>query len=523
MPPGKYGNAVRGRRLSIREDFSMLAHLLEASAVIFSPLTFCCIFGGVLLGIVFGIIPGLTATLAVILLIPITYGLDPLSGIAVLIGVYIGGISGGLVSATLLGMPGTPSSISTVFDGFPLTKKGEPGKALKVGITANLVGTLIGWCFLITLASQLADLALRFGPVEYVAAIFFGFTTVVSLSGDSPGKGIVVTLLGLVVCTIGTEPVLGTQRNTFGLGLLTGGISAVPAMIGLFVLGEVFRSLESKDPDLKMKDVTFKNSGSFTWEEIRASVPNFLRSGLIGVGIGILPGIGGSLANFVAYDQAKKASRNPESFGTGNIQGIIASETSNNAVIGGALIPMMALGIPGDVVSAALMGGLMLHGLQPGPMLFVEHPVFIWGVYLSFLVSSLLMFGSMMLAGTRVLPYILLVPRRFLLPGVVVASVVGCYNLDYSITDMWTTLVFGILGYFLSKHEYPLAPLVISLVLGSMFEKQLRLTLMYNAGDLFAPILGSPIASGFILAAFLSLGYSLLRSLKQRKEKTQAA
>ncbi len=473
----------------------MLMHILEASAVIFSPLTFCSILGGVLLGIVFGIIPGLTATLAVILLIPITYGLDPISGLAVLIGVYIGGISGGLVSATLIGMPGTPASITTVFDGFPLTKKGQAARALKVGITANFVGTMIGWLFLISIAPQLAHIALSFGPIEYVAVIFFGLSTVVSLSGDSVVKGVIVALLGLALCTIGTEPVLGSARNTFGFSGLTGGISAVPAMIGLFVLGEVFASLESKEPQITAGQVSFKDSGSFPLREIRASSGNFLRSGLIGVGIGLLPGIGGSLANFVSYDQAKKASKEPETFGTGNIQGIIASETANNATIGGALIPMMALGIPGDVVSAALMGGLQLHGLQPGPMLFVENPVFIWGIYIAFIVSAFLMYASMMLAGTRVLPMILRVPKRFLLPVVVVASVVGCYNLDYSITDMWCTLFFGVLGYFLSKYKFPLPPLVISLVLGSMFEKQLRLALMDGKGDLMGPIMGSPIAT----------------------------
>ncbi|MDL2209903.1 tripartite tricarboxylate transporter permease [Desulfovibrio sp. OttesenSCG-928-O18] len=494
----------------------MLPHILEASAVIFSPFTFCSILGGVLLGILFGIVPGLTATLAVILLIPITYGLDAISGIAVLIGVYIGGISGGLVSATLIGMPGTPSSITTTFDGFPLTKKGEASKALKIGISANLVGTVSGWLFLISVAPQLARIALQFGPIEYVAVIFFGLTTVVSLSGDSVAKGVIVTLLGLVLCTIGTEPVLGTPRNTYGFESLNGGMTPIAAMIGLFVLGEVFRSLESKDPDLKAKDVSFKSGGSFSLSEIKASIPNFIRSGLIGVGIGILPGIGGSLANFVAYDQAKKASNEPETFGTGNIQGIIASETANNAVIGGALIPMMALGIPGDVVSAALMGGLQLHGLEPGPMLFTENPVFIWGIYISFLLSAFLMFAAMMLAGTRVLPFILLIPKKYLLPVVVLASIVGCYNLNYSTTDMWVTLGFGILGYFLSKYKFPLAPLVISLVLGSMFEKQLRLALMDGKGDLFGPLFGSPIATGFILLGALSIGYSMYKTRKAK-------
>lgn len=467
--------------------------------------------GGVLLGLLFGIIPGLTATLAVILLVPITYGMSAVISISVLIGVYIGGISGGLVSAILIGMPGTPSSITTAFDGFPLAKQGKARKALTAGIAANFVGTLIGWIFLVAIAPQLARLALKFGPFEYVAVILFGLTTVISLSGDSIFKGCIVGLAGLAICTIGSDPITGISRNTIGLDFLSGGINAVPAMIGLFVVAEVFRECENQVMKVEGEKLKVSADSRFTWLEFIRGLPNLIRSSLIGVAIGILPGIGGSLANFVAYDQAKKASPDPESFGHGNIQGVLASESANNAVIGGALIPMLALGIPGDVVTAALMGGLQLHGLEPGPLLFTENPKFISAVYTAFLINALLMFIFMMLLGNRILPKLLLVPKKFLLPVVLVASTVGCYNLGYSIVDMWTAVIFGIVGYVMGKFNYPVTPMIISLVLGKVLEKQLRLALLMGKGSLL-PLFTEPLSLLFIILGLLSLAISLRRT-----------
>ncbi|MBS6830380.1 MAG: tripartite tricarboxylate transporter permease [Desulfovibrio sp.] len=473
--------------------------------------TLLLLSGGVLLGLLFGIIPGLTATLAVILLVPMTYGMSAVASISVLIGVYIGGISGGLVSAILLGMPGTPSSITTAFDGFPLAKQGKARKALTAGIAANLVGTLTGWSFLVAIAPQLARLALQFGPFEYVAVILFGLTTVISLSGGSIFKGCIVGILGLAICTIGMDPITGMPRNTFGLDFLSGGINAVPAMIGLFVVAEVFRECENQAVRIMGDKLRVADDSRFTWQEFIRGLPNLIRSSLIGVGIGILPGIGGSLANFVAYDQAKKASPEPESFGKGNIQGVLASESANNAVIGGALIPMLALGIPGDVVSAALMGGLQLHGLEPGPLLFTENPQFVSAVYIAFLINAILMFVFMMLMGNRILPKLLLVPKKYLLPIVLVASTVGCYNLGYSIVDMWTAVVFGVVGYVMGKCNYPVTPMIISLVLGKMLEKQLRLALLMGKGSLL-PLFTHPLCLLFIILALLSLFISFRRA-----------
>lgn len=476
--------------------------MLEYVLPIVEPFNLLLITLGVLWGLVFGMIPGLTATLAVVVLIPITYGMGAVAGISMLIGIYVGGISGGLISAILIGMPGTPASIATTFDGFPMAKKGLGEKALGIGITSNLVGTLIGWVFLVTLAPQIARLGLRFGPFEMVGVIIFGLTAVISLSGDSMIKGLVMTLFGLLVSTIGLDPTYAMPRNTFGTEFLMSGVSAVPAMIGLFVISQVF--IESQNLGQKfIIPRPEKIRHSFTMAEFRESVPNFARSGLIGMLIGVLPGIGGALSNFLAYDQAKKASKHPETFGTGDIQGIVASETANNASIGGALIPMLSLGIPGDAVTAVLLGGLMLHGLAPGPMLIRENPEIVYGVFTALFVATLAMYFIMM-GGRRIFPALLRIQKVYLLPVVLAAGIVGCYNLQYSLQDVWIAVIFGVVGYFLILHKYPLTPIVITLVLGKMLEENLRLGLLASESGAL-PLFTRPIALIFMLASLVSV------------------
>ncbi len=478
----------------------MTGGLFEAAAAVFNPATFIQIFLAVCLGIVFGIIPGLTATLAVILLIPLTYGMSPTTGISILIGLYIGGISGGLVSAILLGMPGTPSSIATAWDGFPLAKKGFGGKALKAGIISNLVGTTVSWLFLITLAPEIAAIALKFGSVEYVSVLIFGFVTVIALSGDSWVKGVVGCILGLAICTIGTDPTTGVVRNTFGFDRLLGsGIDATPAMIGMFVVAEVIINLTPGHADAMNKDRLYeKYTQRFTLAEVGKSWWNMLRSSLIGVGIGILPGLGGNVACVVAYERCKKAAKDPETFGKGNIQGVVASETANNATIGGAMIPMLTLGIPGDIVTAALIGGLMLHGLQPGPLLFLEHPIFVHSIYISFALATVMMFVVMYVASDTILPKLLLVPKEYLMPIVLIACTVGCYNLNYNLSDMWITLAFGILGVVFARFGIPTTPVIISMILGRLFETNLRGALIDTRGSI-VPFFTHPISLAFLL------------------------
>ncbi|MDR2055965.1 MAG: tripartite tricarboxylate transporter permease [Desulfovibrio sp.] len=483
-----------------------------ASALSWSTVGWVCL--GTLYGLIFGIIPGLTAMLAVIILIPVTYSMAPVTGISMLVGVYIGSISGGLVAAILLGMPGTPSSITTALDGFALTRQGQAGRALGIGITSNLVGCLIGWFFLVLGAPLIANFAVNFGPVEYVSVVIFGLTVVISLSGDSLPKGALMAAFGLMLSTIGIDPINGMARNTLGLSFLEGGISFVPALIGLFVVAQVFNELKNMNaahiiPQTSVSRVVM------TWREMRESAGNFLRSALIGVFIGILPGVGASLSTFVSYDQAKKASKNPETFGKGNIQGIVASETTNNAGIGGALIPLLSLGIPGDAITAALLGGLQIHGIEPGPLLASEHPELISGVFIYFLIATVCMYLTMILIGARVFPIVLRVRKSFLMPLVLVFSLIGCYNISYSITDVWVSFLFGIMGFFLSRHGYPLVPLVITIVLGSMFEKQLRTALLLTKGSLL-PFVTTPVSMLFLILSAFSVYYALRQRSGQR-------
>lgn len=489
--------------------------ILNAISFSLSPLPLALNLAGTVFGIIFGAIPGLTATLAVILLIPLSYGLDPTMGICMLVGVYIGGVSGGLVSATLLGMPGTPASIVTSLDAFPMAQRGEGGRALGVGITSNLVGCLIGWVFLVSLAPGIARFAVQFGPIENVAVLVFGFTAVISLAGDSLLRGMVMLFLGLAFSTVGLDPINSMPRNTMGLDALANGVDTLPAMIGLFVIAQALSEMDVLAKKYIIPQTTVKNS-FMRLSELKESLGNFIRSGLIGTGIGILPGIGGALSGFVCYDQARKASKDPDSFGKGNIQGIVAAETSNNAAVAGALIPFLALGIPGDSVTAALIGGLQIHGLNPGPVLFAKNFDLVCNVFAAFLISSVFMFFFMMLLGTYVFPIILRVQKKYVLPLVVVLSLIGCYNMNFTINAVWVAIVFGIIGYFLNKASFPNVPLVIGIILGAMFERQLRIAMIQTDGSLL-PFVTEPISLFFLVLAFLSLSFSLYSMARKRK------
>ncbi|MCQ2554349.1 MAG: tripartite tricarboxylate transporter permease [Clostridia bacterium] len=477
----------------------MIANLIElctSAAIIW-------MFVGVSLGLVFGAVPGLSATLAVVLLIPFTYSMSTEIGLATLIGAYIGGISGGLVSAIMINMPGTPSSVATTFDGFPLAQQGRAGKALGVAVTSSFIGTVASWIVLVLFAPYLSKLALAFSPFEMTMAIIFGLSAVISLSGESIHKGVVSAMLGLVLCLIGIDDASFAKRATFGSPTLSGGIPYMAALIGLFVISEVFNQYEK----ISEKYIVPKQKIDHVWmtgKEFVESIPNFIRSSLIGIFIGILPGIGGSFANFVTYDQAKKASKDPDSFGKGNIQGVVASECGNNATIGGALIPMVAMGIPGDIVTAALMGGLMLKGAAPGPYFMREHAELADTIFNSVLLSSFLMFILMMLIGIRVFPIILRLPKFVLLPGVMVMTLAGIYNLNYSITELFVGLGMGLVGYILDKFKYPKTPLVITLILGRSFEVYVRRALTMSDGSL-APFVTRPIALVFLLATVAAL------------------
>ncbi|MBO4838411.1 MAG: tripartite tricarboxylate transporter permease [Lachnospiraceae bacterium] len=484
-----------------------LVELLTSDAIIW-------LIMGVSLGLVFGAIPGLSATLAVVLLIPFTYSLSAETGIATLIGAYVGGISGGLVAAIMINMPGTPSSVATTFDGFPMAKQGRAGKALGVGVISSFFGTLFSWGALVLFAPKLSAITLKFGPYEMVGAILFGLTAVISLSGESLHKGLVSAALGLALCLIGIENGSFAKRATFNNPMLAGGIPYMPALIGMFVISEVLNQFEKIDEKYLVPKQKLKGA-YMTLKEFIESLPNMIRSSFVGLLIGILPGIGGSFANFVTYDLAKRSSKHPETFGKGNYQGVVASESGNNATIGGALIPMVCLGIPGDIVTAALMGGLMLKNASPGPYFMREHGDLANTIFNSLLIASLVMLVIMLLIAIRVFAVVLRLPKYVMLPLVLVMALAGIYNINYSIPEMFVGLIMGVFGYMLDKFKYPKTPLVITLILGKSLELYFRRGLVLSSGSLL-PFVQRPYSLAFLILTVIALAVPFVSKARKK-------
>ncbi|MDK2822617.1 MAG: putative tricarboxylic transport rane protein [Clostridia bacterium] len=478
------------------------------------------ITGGVMLGLVFGAIPGLTATLGIALAIPITFILSPLEAMATLGGIFIGGISGGLVSATLINMPGTPSSICTTFDAAPLAQKGRASEALSIGVFSSFIGGIFSWIVLVTVSPQLAKIAIQFGPYEYFWLAVLGISVIIGLGGDAPSKAFVAAVIGLLISMIGVDPVDGLERFTFGLGPLRSGFSLIPTMVGLFVVSEVLLGIEDIKKkyvlaDQKIKKLSIKS----VLVNYKESIANWLRSSVIGTFLGILPGVGGAIANFICYDIAKKFSKNPQNFGKGEPQGIIASETGNNATTGGALVPMLTLGIPGDSVTAVMLGALLLHGVRPGPMLFQVNKSFVSGFFLAVLIANVIMLFLMFGGGIRFFIKALTIPRWFLFPLVLVMIVAGSWTLQYSTFDVWSALFLGFMGYFLRKLKYPMAPMVLGVILAPIMEENFRRAMVHSQGALM-PFFTRPYSAIIVVAIFLSIFTSLWFAKKQFKTGT---
>lgn len=345
-------------------------YIIQSIGLLFQPIAFFVLFVGTVVGIIFGAIPGLTATLGVSLLLPLTFGMSSEIGMALLIGVWIGGISGGFISAALIGIPGTPSSIATCFDAYPMTKKGQVVKALTTGIVATFIGTFLSTIIAAFVSPLIADMALKFGPWEYFSLCVCALTMVATLSKGDMFRGLAGAFLGIAFSTVGLSPIDGNPRFSFGSVYLSAGLNILALMLGIFAIKQVLKDFA--DGTQVFPEVNLKISGfGITAKEVISNLWNIFRSFMIGLWIGFLPGMGSGLSNLVAYAQAKQSSKHPEEFGKGIVDGVWASEISNNASIGGAIIPMLAFGIPGDSVTAILLGGLMVHGIQPGPLLFI--------------------------------------------------------------------------------------------------------------------------------------------------------
>lgn len=476
---------------------------------ILQPLTLFIMVLGVFGGILVGIIPGLSATMAVALLIPFTFNMEPSIAISLMVVVYVGGISGGCLSAILIRMPGTPSSVATVLDGFPLTQKGEGGRAIGNAVIASLFGTLISGVFLVIMAPMLAEFALKFFFAEYFSVSLFAMCAVASVSGSSMCRGMLSALVGCLAATFGASTVDGVVRFNLGLSSLDAGLNLLPALIGLFAVSQIME--EASKLDIPQTAAT-GNLGRILprFSNIVENLWNYLRSGLIGTVIGILPAVGGAPAALISYAQARNASKTPEKFGTGAVEGVIASETANNATIGGALIVALTLGIPGDPVTAVLIGGLMIHGLQPGPQLFSNTPEVVYGIYFSVFVGSITM-AIIMLVAAKPLSRVVAVPKRILLPLLFIAAAAGVYSLNNRIFDILVMCGFGVVGYIFDRYRYPLAPLVLGMILGPLLEENFRQLVEAdgNAWGLFT----RPISAAFLGMALMFLSYTIFRRM----------
>lgn len=471
---------------------------------------------GVFVGIVFGSIPGLTATMAIVMFLPLTYTMTPIQGVSTLIALYIGGISGGLISAILLNIPGTPSSIATCFDGRPMALKGQAGKALGTGVVFSFCGTIVGIIVLIVAAPLIAAVAIKFGPYEYCTLSLCALSLVISLTGKDLVKGLISGLIGVILATVGLAPVDSAKRFTFGSTELNSGFALLTLLIGLFAITEVIKAAEeAKNPvEATMEDGNVKIKGfGFSLSEFFEQKWNMLRSSFIGIIIGILPGIGGAISGMLSYTAAKNQSKHPEKFGTGIMDGVVASESANNAGIGGAMIPMLTLGIPGDAATAMLLGGLMVHQIAPGPLIFDKNGVEVFGIYAAMIIATFAML-FLELFGIRVFVKILKLKKYWLMPVIIMLCIIGAIGNANRLFDVWSVMVFGFMGYVLLKAKIPHVPMILGFILGPIFELNFRRSVQhYNIDP--TGVFSHPIAIGFFVFTIFVVIYSLLRQKKE--------
>ncbi|MBD5416190.1 MAG: C4-dicarboxylate ABC transporter permease [Desulfovibrio sp.] len=468
---------------------------------------------GVVLGIIFGALPGLTAAMGVALLIPLTFGMPSVEAFSALLGMYCGAIYGGCITAILVGTPGTVSAAATMLEGPALTAKGESRRALDMATVASFIGGIFSALALVSVAPLLARAAMSFSAPEYFAVAVFGLTIVASLSQGQLVKGLISACLGLFFATIGLDPVTGDMRNTFDMPDLFNGLSLVPVLVGLFAMSQVLNTVEDVIRGVQLKSGAISKQG-LTLRDLTSNAFNFLRSSVIGTAIGIIPATGVSAATFFAYSEARRHSKTPQLFGKGCLEGIAATESSNNAVCGGALIPLLTLGVPGDIVTAIMLGALMIQGLTPGPLLFIEHPVTVYGIFAAFIIANVLMLVCG-LAAVRGANKITAIPSGVLMPIVVTLCVIGGFAVNNSTFDLLIVAVFGVLGYLMLKCRFPLPPLLLAMILEPIAEANFRRALSISHND-YAIFYTSPVV-------LVMLGLSALVLIKSFYDEYKAA
>ena len=470
---------------------------------------------GSLVGLIFGAIPGLTYSMALAMVLPLTFGMGNEPAIAIMLSTYIGGMTGGAISAILIGVPGTPSAAATVLDGHLLAKNNQGSLAVGTATVAAGIGGILSLLIMLVSVQVLAHIALAFGPAEITALVIFGLSTICGLAEKSLVRGMIGGVLGLMVMTIGQDPIDGLQRFTFGSVTMLQGVDLLVAMIGLFAVPHAIAALAQWRRGAEAKVEA---------QAVRAELPtvrllashwaNLLRSSLIGTVIGAIPGTGGPIAAFLAYDQAKRFHKHPERMGKGDLAGVIAPEAANHAVTGGAMIPLLGLGIPGDPATAIILGGLLIHGIQPGPLLFTEKPAVIANIYVLFVMAYICVV-LLQLYGVRLFVRALRVPPHLLAVGILVMCAVGSFAIRNTLFDVLVMMAIGLAGYLLLRVRIPVAPILLGLVLGPTLERESRTALIMSEGHL-SVFYTSPTALVFFVLAVLVIGGHVLGTLRAR-------
>lgn len=476
-------------------------------------------FLGVIWGIFGGALPGISPSIAMALLLPFTYGIDPVTAIVLLASVYVGAEYGGSIPAILIRTPGTNSAMATAIDGFEMNRQGRAGEALGISLVSGLVGGLFGLAVLVLFTEPLARVALAFTPPAYFSLGILGLSVVAGLSGGSLVKGMIAAIVGLMIATVGTDPVSGVARFTLGEPDLLGGIRPILIMVGLFAVSEVMVQINEPDwAKASVRDTRLKLPGWAVWK--RMARPHAIGS-VIGTVEGVTPGAGGTIAAFMSYNEAKRWSKHPEEYGRGSIEGVAAPECANNVVTSTALVPLLSLGIPGSNSAAILLGGFLIHGLQPGPMLFVKNPEIVYGLYGGLLVANI----AMLLIGLVILtPCIWLVnrPKPYLLAFILALVVSGVYSIEQSFFDVGIALAAGAVGYAMRWLGMPFLPMVLGVVLGYLVESNYRRSLVIANGDHMI-FLQDPVSLGLLVGAVLLMGVSIYREAKAKRKEGKSA
>ncbi|RUM96495.1 tripartite tricarboxylate transporter permease [Pseudaminobacter arsenicus] len=491
-----------------------LIHVIDGFGISLQPGNLSYTFIGVLLGTIIGVLPGIGPSAAMALLIPFCYDLNATSALIMMAGVYYGAQYGGAITSILINTPGESSSVMTAIDGYQMARKGRAGAALAVSAWGSFIGGTVGVIGLTLLAVPLTKAALGFGPAEYFMLMLVALTAVFSLTGKSPAKGMLATMLGLGIATVGTDLQSGQIRYAFGLPALQEGIDFIIVVIGMFAIGEVFSALEDKFTQ-KSDIIRLKGKLMLTRDEWRRSAKPIARGSVIGFLVGALPGAGATIASIMSYTVEKNSSKHPEEFGKGAIEGVAGPETANNGASSGAMVPLLTLGVPGSGSTAVLLGAFIMFGIQPGPMLFQTRPDLVWG-----LVNSMYVGNVMLLLLNLPLIFIfvrlLYIPTGILLPIVLVLSTIGVYAINNSIFELYLCLFFGVAGYIFRKVDIPLAPLVLAVVLGGIMEQSFRQAMTISSGSL-SIFVGSKLTIGLAVIGVVILAFTLYSTVSRRR------